>query len=118
VHDNTTLTSRFVLGAAALGYWELSGSVAFTSVATIAAGETIRVGYGLNGATGPALPSQTIYAAAASALQSAVMPPIIVQITAATDYVELLAAHTNAAARGTLVSGGYRSNFRAVWLGA
>lgn len=120
MHDNVTNRARFVLGAGALGYWQVSGVVCWAAIASGAAGEGVRAGLGFNGALGPLTGSQIIlpYFTGTNSLVSVVIPPIVIQITAVTDYVTLLGAHTNAASRNTLVSGGYRSSFTAVWLGA
>lgn len=120
MHDNVTNRSRLVLGAGALGYWEVSGGVSWAGIASGSAAETVRAGLGLNGSLSPITGSQIIYPyfTGTNTFITAVLPPIVVQITAASDYVELLGAHTNAASRATAVSGGYRSHVRAVWLGA
>jgi hypothetical protein len=122
MHDNVTNPSRLTIGAAALGYWEVSGIVAYSgSPASSGPSEAVRACLLLNGAepvnrqgTQVMIPVFT----GTTASISAGLPPVIVQVTASTDYVELGAFHNNAASRTTLVSGGVRSQFCAVWLGS
>lgn len=119
-HSTSSNTSRVNIGNT-LGWYECSGVVAFSAAASGSAGEQRRAGILLNGGTTPhADGTQMIvpYFTGTNSLVSVVVPPVIIQATSASDYVELGGAHTSAGSLGTLVSGGYRSHFRVVYLGS
>lgn len=120
-HSTTTNTSRVNIGNT-LGWYEASGVVNFAAVASGGAGEQRRAGILLNGAAVPDtnMGSQIIlpYFTGTNSLVSVVVPPIVLQATASTDYIELGCGHNNAATINTSVSGSYRSHFRVVYLGS
>jgi hypothetical protein len=119
IHDPVTNSSRLVIGGI-LGWWEISGCVAYAAVASGSASETRRAGITFNGSAGPVTQGGQIilpFFTGTNGLTSIVVPPIEVQATLSTDYVELGAAHNNAGSINTTVSGGYRSHIRAKYLG-
>ncbi len=103
-HSTVTNTSRVVIGTT-LGWYRISGSVAWTGSAT---GARYGAKITLNGAdvTG----SQAFFAnSAASVNQHSVAPPVFVQATASGDYVELNGYQISGAAMNTIVTGALRS---------
>lgn len=119
-HDTAVNPSRVNIGKT-LGYYEVSGCVAYAGVASTTAGETRRAGIMTNGSAIPGSDGFQIILpvfTGTNGLISVIVPPLIVQATSASDYVELGAAHTNPGSVGTFVSGGYRSHLRVVYLGS
>lgn len=119
IHDTVTNNSQLIVGGI-LGYWEVSGCVSYAAAASGAVGETRRAGIMFNGTGSPTTQGAQVilpFVTTTSGLTSIVVPPILVQTTASTDYVELGAAHNNSGSINTTVSGGFRSHIRAVYLG-
>jgi hypothetical protein len=118
-HDNAVNTSRIVIGKT-LGWYEVSGAVSWATGTSGGVNDTRRAGVLFNGAVGPLTEGGQISIpyTTGTALCTVVVPPILVLATAATDYVELGAAHTAGVSQSTLVSGGFRSSFRAVYIGS
>jgi len=116
-HSTASLTSRVNIGTK-LGWYEVSGSVAFGNASAVpATSDTRRAGILLNGATSPLPPTQIIhpYPKADAGLVSVTIPPLLVQATASGDYIELGAAHNASGTISTVVSGGYRSWLKVEW---
>jgi hypothetical protein len=78
IHDTVSNTSRFVIGLK-LGWWEISGCVAYAAVASGAVSETRRAGIVMNGAAGPVTQGGQVilpFTTATNGLTSIVVPPI------------------------------------------
>lgn len=111
-HSLVTNTSRITLGNT-LGWYLITGQVAWPNTNTTGSrGCFLR----LNGA-GAVDGSQYSIGAQAST-QSALVPPLLVQATAAADYIELMATQSSGVAVAPLVSSAFRSYLTAIWVGS
>ena len=102
-HSTSTNPSRFIIGKT-LGWYEVSGNVAYASNST---GSRRRAGVFVNGTIING--SLTSVPISSTALPSVLIASIYVQATAVTDYVEIQADHDATSSIGTSVSGSYRS---------
>ena len=110
IHDTVTLNSRFVIGKK-LGWWLVSAAITYNSNAT---GDR-RSRVMLNGTA--VVGGWTIIPAAAATFHTATTPGILVQATAATDYVEIHGQQSSGANLSTIVSGDFRSRVSLTYVG-
>ena len=114
-HSTTVNTSRVVIGGT-LGFYRVSGCfcAAQNSAATV-----LRSAIFLNGAGYPGGVSSMVPATGTSNTMAIATPTVIIQATAATDYVEVMGFVTAASGTlGTLSSGGFSSSLCVEWIGS
>lgn len=111
IHDNSSLTNRFVIGKR-LGWWKVSGLYVPASNAAITAKRAVlrKNGTEINGSFDGDV------AASNATIVAQGTPTIFVQATVITDYIELMGYETAASGTiGTAVSGSAASSITLEW---